>query len=195
MRHLASLSVLFSLGLALWAALPVAARDAAWLPLILAPARATATPTRTATPTPSRTPTRTVTPDASEALAAQVIALTNQERASRGLAPLQANDALMRAAAAHSLDMATHNFVDHVGSDGSTPGQRITRASYAWQAYGENIAAGYATAQQVVAAWMGSAGHRANILNPDFQHIGVAYVYRSGTTYGGYWTQVFGRPW
>lgn len=120
--------------------------------------------------------------------AAQVIALTNQERAAYGLPPLAANTALNTAAVRHSQDMATNNFFSHTGSDGSSPGQRITQAGYSWYTYGENIAAGYSSPSSVVAAWMGSAGHRANILNNCFQDIGVGYVYDETDTYpGGTW--------
>jgi len=131
--------------------------------------------------------------------AAQVIALTNQERAAYGLPPLAANAALNTAAVRHSQDMATNDFFSHTGSDGSSPGQRITQAGYVWYTYGENIAAGYTSPSSVVAAWMGSAGHRANILNHCFQDMGVGYVYDEGDTYPGgtwgythYWTMDLG---
>jgi uncharacterized protein YkwD len=76
-------------------------------------------------------------------LCGDVIALTNQQRAIYGLPPLAANAALATAAQAHSNDMANNNFFSHTGSDGSNPGQRISRAGYSWYTYGENIAAGY----------------------------------------------------
>jgi uncharacterized protein YkwD len=76
-------------------------------------------------------------------LCADVIALTNQQRANYGLPPLTANAALAVAATAHSNDMANNNFLGHIGSDGSNPGQRITRAGYSWFTYGENVAGGY----------------------------------------------------
>lgn len=76
-------------------------------------------------------------------LCADVIVLTNLQRANYGLPPLTANAALTAAALAHSNDMATNNFFSHTGSDGSSPGQRISRAGYSYYTYGENIAAGY----------------------------------------------------
>jgi uncharacterized protein YkwD len=88
--------------------------------------------------------------------------------------------------------MARNDFFSHTGSDGSSPGQRISRAGYRWWTYGENIAAGYPSPEHVVDAWMNSAGHRANILNPDFRDIGVGYIYKPDTTYGHYWTQDMG---
>lgn len=122
----------------------------------------------------------------------RVLELVNQHRATAGLSPLIRAAELDSAAQRHSNDMATNNFMSHTGSDGSTPGQRITAAGYSWTTYGENVAAGYTTADAVVTGWMNSSGHRANILNGNFKEIGIAVVYRAGTTYGYYWTQDFG---
>ncbi len=127
--------------------------------------------------------------------AERVIELTNQERARAGLPPLISDASLNAAALGHSRDMADHNFFDHTGSDGSSACGRMAAAGYSpiWTC-GENIAAGYTTPEQVVAAWMNSPGHRANILNPSYHHIGVGYVYDADDTYGPYyhyWTQDF----
>jgi len=94
---------------------------------------------------------------------------------SLGAAPaLTEHPALMTAGVLHAQDMAAHNFFSHTGSDGSDPGTRMRRAGYTrLTAWGENIADGQATPELVMAAWMNSAGHRANILNPGFVHIGV----------------------
>ncbi|MDH7489356.1 MAG: CAP domain-containing protein [Anaerolineae bacterium] len=135
-------------------------------------------------------------PDASAAtFAERVIELTNQERAKVGLPPLISDPALNAAALGHSRDMAEHDFFSHTGSDGSSAYSRILAAGYSpiWTC-GENIAAGYSSPEEVVAAWMNSAGHRANILSPYYHHIGVGYVYDAGNTFGPYyhyWTQDF----
>lgn len=108
---------------------------------------------------------------------------------------LQWNGALTQAAAAHSLDMASHDYFAHDSQDGRTPGERITQAGYAWRTYGENIAAGYGSVQAVVDGWMASDGHCANILNPAFRDLGVACVPGAGTaTYSSYWTMDLGAP-
>lgn len=122
----------------------------------------------------------------------RVVELTNQERAKAGLPPLALDAALNSSALAHSQDMASHNFFSHTGSNGSTVDQRIRAAGYSplW-AWGENIAAGQPSPEEAVNAWMNSPGHRANILSPHYQHIGVAYVHAPGTTYVHYWTQDF----
>ena len=99
------------------------------------------------------------------------------------------NPVLTWAAQAHSADWAAHGTMSHTGSDGSSPGDRLTRAGYLWSAYGENVAYGYATAEQVMAGWMASPGHRANILTCSFKEIGVGFAQP-----GSYWTQDFGTP-
>ncbi|MFJ5829398.1 CAP domain-containing protein [Streptomyces sp. NPDC093089] len=118
----------------------------------------------------------------------QVIALVNAERAKAGCGPLTANATLTKAAQGHSDDMAARDFFDHTNPDGKGPGDRVTAAGYPWSTYGENIAMGQQTPEQVMDAWMNSSGHRANILNCDFKEIGVG-IHSSG---GPYWTQVFG---
>ena len=119
-------------------------------------------------------------------LESDVIDLVNDERAAEGLGPLSYDANLTAAARGHSQDMGLNDYFDHIGLDGSTPGDRITEAGYSWNTYGETIAAGYATPAAVVAGWMASAGHRANILNPNFCDIGVGYAYVASSTYGRY---------
>ncbi|MER5961487.1 CAP domain-containing protein [Streptomyces sp. NPDC002057] len=118
----------------------------------------------------------------------QVVALVNEERAKAGCGPLTVNATLTRAAQGHSEDMAARDFFDHTNPDGAGPGERVTAAGYPWSTYGENIAMGQSTPEQVMDSWMNSPGHRANILNCDFKEIGIG-LHSSG---GPYWTQVFG---
>lgn len=119
--------------------------------------------------------------------------LTNQERADNGLPGLSLNGDLVESARAHSADMATQDYFDHTGLDGSSPGDRIAATGYEASSWGENIAAGYGTPQAVVEGWMNSPGHRANILGDNYCDIGVGYADGEGSTYGTYWTQNFGR--
>jgi uncharacterized protein YkwD len=72
--------------------------------------------------------------------------------------------------------------------DGRTFDQRIAEQGVRYRRAGENIAAGEASAAEVIGAWMASAGHRANILNPEYSRIGVGYAPCDG---GHLWTQVF----
>jgi uncharacterized protein YkwD len=118
---------------------------------------------------------------------ARVLALVNSERGKVGCSPLTLNAKLSKAAQDHSADMASHQNMSHTGSDGSDPGQRITAAGYSWSAYGENVAFGYSTPEEVMAGWMSSPGHKRNILDCGFKEIGVGLAQP-----GSYWTQDFG---
>jgi uncharacterized protein YkwD len=125
-------------------------------------------------------------------VAAQIVELTNAERAKAGCAPLAVDPRLTAAAQAHSADLAAGSYFSHDSRDGRTPFQRIAAAGYDYSVAAENIAAGQRTAQDVTAGWMKSPGHRANILNCSLVHIGVGYT--AGGAYGTYWTQDFGTP-
>ncbi|MCC5473608.1 CAP domain-containing protein [Streptomyces barringtoniae] len=149
------------------------------------------TSTKTTAPTPRTTAAPSTSKPAPTATAssvtARVVQLVNAERAKVGCRPLTVNAKLAKAAQAHSADMAAHQNMSHTGSDGSSPGDRITRAGYSWSSYGENVAYGYATPDQVMTGWMNSPGHRANILDCSFKEIGVGLAQP-----GSYWTQDFG---
>ncbi len=108
--------------------------------------------------------------------------------------PLTPSARLREAALAHSRDMAAHSYLDHVGRDGSTPGLRVTRTGYVWQAVGENIAAGPTGARDAVAGWLASPAHCANIMDPDFTQTAVAYAVDPKSRMGVYWTEVFAAP-
>ena len=118
---------------------------------------------------------------------AAVVARVNEERESAGWAPVTVDSRLTTAAQRHSQDQADRGVMTHTGADGSTAGERATRAGYRWSRIAENVASGTTSAERVMTMWMNSSGHRANIENCTFRHIGVARV-------GGYWTQMFGRP-
>ncbi len=102
------------------------------------------------------------------------------------VSPLKWSGQLEVAALTHAKDMATHQFLDHKGSDGSTPGQRITASGYRWRNVGENIASGHPTLTGVVRAWQESPGHCRNMMSPDFEELGAARV-------DNYWVQDFAR--
>lgn len=107
---------------------------------------------------------------------------------------LRWNDRLGDAAFGHSQDMARHDYFDHVGRDGSGLGQRAQRSGYRGRRLGENIAAGQGDEAAVVAGWVASPGHCANLMDPGFTEMGAAYAV-DGTSRGKiYWTQVFGTP-
>jgi uncharacterized protein YkwD len=116
----------------------------------------------------------------------------NAERSAAGLAPLSSNGALNAAAAGHSADQANRGTMSHKGSDGSNAGQRIGAQGYSYSTWGENVAYGYGDCAAVMAGWMGSQGHRENILNGAFTEIGVASA--SGPNGTPYWTMVLAAP-
>ncbi|QQM45883.1 CAP domain-containing protein [Streptomyces liliifuscus] len=122
--------------------------------------------------------------------AAEVVALTNAERAKAGLRPLAVDPLLTDAAQAHSADMVARAFYSHTSPDGSEPWHRAAAAGSTRRTIGENIACGQRSAAEVVQGWMDSPGHRANILKPAFTHIGVGF--EGGGSAGTYWTQLFG---
>ena len=103
------------------------------------------------------------------------------------------NCQLESAAREHSADMANNNFFSHTGSDESGLGDRATAAGYAWSALGENIAAGYSSVSSVLQGWIDSDGHCANLMGASFKEMGAARQDNPASTYGSYWTQVFGR--
>jgi uncharacterized protein YkwD len=130
---------------------------------------------------------------------AQVLALINEARTNQGLNALEAQGQLAAAALAHSMDMACHDFVDHVGSDGSTWYDRVSAQGYAnYNSARENIYVGHpefgGTAQGAFDWWWNSKIHHDNMLKPDVSQIGVAYVVNPDSEYGGYYTTVFARP-
>ncbi|MDJ1134889.1 sigma-70 family RNA polymerase sigma factor [Streptomyces iconiensis] len=119
----------------------------------------------------------------------EVAALVNAERAKKGCGPVRTNDKLDTAASGHSADMAARDFFDHTNPDGKGPGDRITAAGYRWSTYGENIAKGQNSPEEVMKGWMNSPGHRANILNCSYKEMGLGLRQGQG---GPWWTQAFG---
>lgn len=103
------------------------------------------------------------------------------------------NSTLLAAAKGHSADMAQKNYFSHTSQDGRTAGQRITTAGYNWSAYGENIAAGQTTVEQVMTGWINSPGHCQNLMNPNFREVAVACVRNDAADYRLYWTMDLGR--
>jgi len=142
-------------------------------------------------------------PRDAQQIARRILELTNAARAEGrqcgrepfGAAPpLALSPSLSGVAMEHSKDMAGHDLFDHIGSDGLSPGDRMTRSGYKWRMAGENIASGITTADAVVEGWLNSPHHCKNIMGPRFTEMGVAYFYDPKSADGIYWTQVFGTP-
>lgn len=135
------------------------------------------------------------------AIEESIFTMVNRERATAGLSALSHETALRNVARLHSIDMAAKNYFAHNAPDGKTPANRLTDANIGFSAWAENIRwvsaprtdAANDIMYEPVTGWMNSAGHRANILNPNLTQIGVGvYLNPARTRY--YATQVFIRP-
>jgi uncharacterized YkwD family protein len=126
------------------------------------------------------------TPTTVSAYEKQVFDLTNVERAKAGLKPLVLDAKLSSVARTKSQDMHDKKYFSHTSPTYGSPFDMMKKfgITYSWAA--ENIAQGQRTPQEVVTAWMNSAGHRANILSSSATTLGVGYV-----ADGNYWTQMF----
>jgi uncharacterized protein YkwD len=124
---------------------------------------------------------------------ARVVELTNAERQKAGLPPLSVNPDLAEAAQRYAEAMAATGCFEHTCPPIPELQGRVESAGYTqWGRLAENIAAGQRSAEQVVAAWMGSPGHKANILRDGVTEIGVGRA--AGGSFGTYWVQDFGAP-
>ncbi|MDQ0217927.1 sporulation protein [Peribacillus cavernae] len=116
----------------------------------------------------------------------QVVELTNAERAKQGLKALQIDNELSKVAGIKSQDMKDKNYFDHNSPTYGSPFDMMKKFGISYSHAGENIAMGQKSPQEVVQGWMNSQGHRENIMNANFTHIGVGHV-----ASGDYWTQMF----
>lgn len=119
----------------------------------------------------------------------EVLALVNEERAKVGLKPLEMDWELARVARMKSQDMAEKGYFSHTSPTYGSPFDMMKQFGIQFKGAGENIASGQRTPQEVMNSWMNSQGHRANILKPEFTHLGVGYF--RGGQYGHMWTQMF----
>ncbi|TYS63649.1 hypothetical protein FZC76_19370 [Sutcliffiella horikoshii] len=116
----------------------------------------------------------------------KVVELTNAERQKQGLAPLELDVELSKVAKEKSKDMQQNNYFSHNSPTYGSPFDMMKQFGVEYRTAGENIAQGQQSPEEVVNAWMNSQGHRANIMNENFTHIGVGHVEE-----GNYWTQMF----
>lgn len=133
----------------------------------------------------------------------EVYQSVNDERAADGETALDWSVGLYNLAKGHANDMCDRTYFSHTNPEGEGPWERAQEGhagNYTFDpmvpnpfiALGENIAMGQPTVQDVMDSWMNSSGHRANILDPDFTDIGVAYVVCTAT-HGPIWAQCFGQ--
>ncbi|WP_129597952.1 CAP domain-containing protein [Anaerophilus nitritogenes] len=160
----------------------------------LQPTRATQeqTPTRTTqeqTPTRAtqeQTPTDTVGQLTSNE--DEILRLLNGERTKQGLKPLQLDLQVTKVARLKSQDMIDNNYFSHNSPTYGSPFDMLKQFGVEYAYAGENIA-GNPSVQDAHTAWMNSKGHRENILNPNFTHVGIGV--KNGGKYGKMYTQMF----
>ncbi|SLK04424.1 MULTISPECIES: CAP domain-containing protein [unclassified Paenibacillus] len=114
----------------------------------------------------------------------QVLDLVNQERAKTGLSSLSRNEELSNVAMVKAQDMYNNSYFDHNSPTHGSPFDMMNEFGITYNTAGENIAKGQTTPTQVMKEWMNSPGHKANILNNSYTHIGIAY-------YNNTWVQEF----
>jgi uncharacterized protein YkwD len=145
-------------------------------------------------PTGGSTGTGAGTGRSSSAVAAEVVAYTNEARARNGLPALRSNSRLMEAARIHAEQMAAYQRADHTisGAQYPTMQSRLQAVGYSYSSAAENVAWNQPNAQSVLNSWMSSSGHRANILDRGLTEMGAAMARSSKGE--PYWIQVFGTP-
>lgn len=119
----------------------------------------------------------------------RVVQLVNEERSRYGLNQLSMDAQICDVARTKSQDMALYNYFAHESPNYGSAGDMLRTFGVNWFAWGENIASGQRSPEEVVDAWMNSPGHRANILSSNFNKIGIGYVTDSNGT--PFWTQMF----
>ena len=124
-----------------------------------------------------------------------ILSLTNEFRRKNGLSELKVNPLLNEIAKEKASDMINKKYFSHNSPDGLTPWYWFIKNNYNYKYAGENLAIDFIDSSQVIEAWLNSPSHRANLLNQNYQEIGVAVV--SGDIEGYETTlvvQVFGTP-
>lgn len=122
----------------------------------------------------------------------KVFDLINAERTKNNLAPFKKLDAITEIANVRAWELSVS--FGHSRPDGSSAADLLYSKGLDYSHIGENIAAGQATPEEVVKAWMNSASHRKNILSEDYIYMGVGFYNIPGTLYTTHWTQIFYSP-
>lgn len=141
-------------------------------------------------PAPEQQPTPEQQPQVNNSdYKAQVVAIMNQERANAGIGGISQNASLDAVAQIRAQEIV-QSFA-HTRPNGASCFTVLDENGIVYMTAGENIAAGYGTPADVMAGWMNSEGHRANILNGSFGQVGIGYYTDPNTPYGTYWVQIF----
>jgi uncharacterized protein YkwD len=157
------------------------------------------------TPIAARIPARSPAPmtSAGPVLASRALQLVNDARArgakcgTRVFGPAPAmslSGTLAGVASGHAIDMAEHNYFEHVDLSGKSPADRVRAVGYKEKLVGENIAYGPGSVEEVVQGWLDSPGHCENIMDPRFAQMGIAYSAGRTSRRGLYWVQLLAEP-
>jgi hypothetical protein len=123
------------------------------------------------------------TQERDEAAARQLFANVNRERQQRNLPPLRRDNSLTNAATGHTERMSQSDKLSHQFSNEPPLGQRLATAGARLSGFGENVGFSTYGADDLHREWMSSAGHRANILNPAYNVVGIAVFHKGEKFY------------
>jgi uncharacterized protein YkwD len=116
-------------------------------------------------------------PNPEQRLVESLVELTNEVRAQYQKGRLEWDEPAARIARRHAIDMVERNYFDHVAPDGTTLGDRVAAGGLTvFRAVGENLGMGSRDPRTMMRLWMESGGHRRNILDQRFTHVGIGYV-------------------
>lgn len=156
--------------------------------------------TKVITKKPKKTTTKKTTTTEEESYVSpnsdlnEVVKLVNEERASRGIAPLKMKLVLNKMAQVRAKESS--KFWSHTRPDGSSAETIMADYGVSYRYFGENLTSGAPTPAEAVKDWMNSPPHKAAILNKKFEYIGVGYYYYKNDpdNYKYYWSQIFYTP-
>ena len=118
----------------------------------------------------------------------EVFDLINKQRTNNGLAALKNDSEVQRVARIKAQDMVDNNYFSHTSPTYGSPFDMLKNFKISYKTAGENIA-GNSSNSSAVTAWMNSSGHKANILNSNFNYTGIGVV--SSPKYGKMYVQLF----
>lgn len=147
-------------------------------------------PAPTPPPAPAK-PSLPPVPAGNSALQSAVLAEVNKERANAGVPALKLHTGVQNVALIKAKDMADNNYFGHDSPTFGGPNKMLDMAGISYRALGENLVAVANTPEMIVAKWMASPGHKANMLSDSYTHTGIG-IY-SGGSYGLYTVQIFIR--
>ncbi|WP_181704638.1 CAP domain-containing protein [Chthonobacter rhizosphaerae] len=124
----------------------------------------------------------------------RALSMINQYRLRNGSGPLSLDPELGRIARAYAREMAAADRMSHSLSDEARLGNRLKANGYAFEAAGENIAAGYRTLAEAFSGWRESPAHDRGMKDRDMTHMGIGTAFNPNSKYKVFWCLIFSRP-